>query len=136
FVSDRKIEVNSKNAKKFTGSRTARGKAFSRKNAIKHGMAANLFPCLGVANESEQEFQDLCDQLRQEHQPVGPSEEFESHRIAICMWKILRAWRYENAEINKAVLEKSRSFSASLRSSFRSFFLRVEKNREGNRNQR
>jgi len=46
-VSERKLKANRENAKKSTGPRTARGKAFSRRNAVKHGLCAkDLFPLL------------------------------------------------------------------------------------------
>jgi len=32
-------------------------------------------------------------------------EEWEVERIAICKWKLGRVWRYENAEINRAILD-------------------------------
>ena len=105
LISERKQLANRENAKKSTGPRTARGKSFSRRNAIKHGLcASDLFPLLGLPTESEQEFLDFHDQLREEYQPVGFEEEWEVDRIAICKWKLRRLWRYENAEISRAVL--------------------------------
>ncbi|MGO9083646.1 MAG: hypothetical protein ACLQBK_00330 [Candidatus Sulfotelmatobacter sp.] len=45
MISERKLQANRANAKKSTGPRTARGKAFSRSNATKHGLRsqATLF---------------------------------------------------------------------------------------------
>jgi hypothetical protein len=37
-VSERKLKANRENAKKSTGPRTSRGKGFSRRNALKHGL--------------------------------------------------------------------------------------------------
>src|SRR4029077_14045555 len=31
--------------------------------------------------------------------PIGKAEELEVERIAICWWRLKRAWRYENSEI-------------------------------------
>ena len=60
LISERKLKANRENAKKSTGPRTARGKAFSRRNAVKHGLcASDLFPLLGLPTESEQEFLDF-----------------------------------------------------------------------------
>jgi len=39
-VSERKLQANRANAKKSTGPTTARGKAYSRGNALKHGVLA------------------------------------------------------------------------------------------------
>ena len=39
-VSERKLQANRENAKKSTGPKTVRGKAYSRRNALKHGLLA------------------------------------------------------------------------------------------------
>jgi hypothetical protein len=39
-ISQRKLEANRANAKKSTGPRTARGKAFSRRNAVRHNLSS------------------------------------------------------------------------------------------------
>ncbi len=39
-VSERKLQANRANAKKSSGPRTPRGKAWSRRNAVKHGLSA------------------------------------------------------------------------------------------------
>jgi hypothetical protein len=105
-ISERKLNANRENSKKSTGPRTIRGKAYSRCNAVKHGFfARDLFPLLQLDTESQQEFQAFWERLREEYQPVGHKEEWEVERITICKWKLGRAWRYENAEINRAILD-------------------------------
>ena len=82
LISERKVKANRENAKKSTGPRTARGKAFSRRNAVKHGLCAkDLFPLLQLPTENEQEFLEFHDRVREEHQPVGFEEEWEVGRI-------------------------------------------------------
>ncbi len=106
LISERKLEANRENAKKSSGPRTARGKAFSRRNAVKHGLcASDLFPLMRLPTESEQEFLDFHHLLREEYQPVGFEEEWLVKRIAICRWRLDRAWRHENAEISSAVID-------------------------------
>jgi hypothetical protein len=105
-ISERKLKANRENSKKSTGPRTVRGKAYSRSNAVKHGFfARDLFPLLQLDTESQQEFEALWERLREEYQPVGYKEEWEVDRITICKWKLGRAWRYENAEINRGILD-------------------------------
>lgn len=97
-VSIRKIEANRRNALKSTGPRTPRGKAYSRRNAVKHGlfMRDDIF-CDG---EDPQEFSEFYRRLRDELQPVGPSEEIVVQYIAICWLRLQRLWTYENAEVD------------------------------------
>jgi hypothetical protein len=97
-VSARKAEANRKNAAKSTGPKTERGKRISRKNAIKHGLFMRSIQ-EAFHNEDPEEFFDFYDGLRQETQPVGPSEEREVEYIAICWLRLARLWRYENANI-------------------------------------
>jgi hypothetical protein len=40
---------------------------------------------------------DLQNGLWRQYQPVGRAEEIEVERIALCYWRLKRAWRYENA---------------------------------------
>jgi hypothetical protein len=98
IVSTRKVEANRRNALKSTGPRTPRGKAYSRRNACKHGLfirTTNEF----FAGEDLQDFETYYKRLRDELQPVGPCEEIEVEYIAICWMRLQRLWRYENAEI-------------------------------------
>jgi hypothetical protein len=105
LISERKQRANRENAKKSTGPRTARGKALSRRNAIKHGLfARDLFPIFFLTTESEADFLDFSEQLYEAYDPVGMEEEWEVERIAIYKWKLRRLWRYENAEISRAAL--------------------------------
>jgi hypothetical protein len=99
-VSERKLTANRENAKKSTGPKTPRGKAFSRRNALKHGLLTkDLYPGFPFQGENPQEFEELFDNLMHDYQPRGVAEEQEVARIAVCRWRLKRAWRYENAEI-------------------------------------
>lgn len=105
-VSNRKIEANRRNALKSTGPRTPQGKAYSRRNSLKHGLLAkDLFTTFPVQKENPQELMQLLKQLQQEYKPVGAAEKFEVERIAQCLWRFRRAWRYENAHILAGVSE-------------------------------
>lgn len=96
-ISERKLKANRENAKKSTGPRTARGKAFSRWNSVEHGFFVNYITDFEALREDPSNFQDLLNGLRDHYQPVGRIEEVEVERIAICSWRLKRAWRYENA---------------------------------------
>jgi hypothetical protein len=99
-VSVRKVQANRQNALKSTGPKTPRGKAYSRQNAIKHGLFA-LDSVLGDGIDcgASQQYHQLLDRLMETWKPVGATEQLEVERITACWWKLGRAWRYENAEI-------------------------------------
>jgi len=99
-VSTRKAAANRQNALKSIGPKTPRGKAYSRRNALKHGLfAMDLFRGEGANRENSEQYQELLDRLAKDYQPVGAAEHLEVERIAACWWKVRRAWRYENSEI-------------------------------------
>ena len=103
-ASDRKVESNRQNALKSTGPKTPRGKAWSRGNALKHGLfAKDVSEALRFMGEDPKEFHELIDALRQQYQPSGAVEELLVQRAAVCTWRMLRAGRYENAELSFAV---------------------------------
>jgi hypothetical protein len=103
IVSIRKREANSRNALKSTGPRTLKGKTYSRRNAIKHGLFARQDWSFTAFGENPEEYEKILSGLRAEYQPVGTPEELEVEYIAICWWKRKRAWRYENATNNVAL---------------------------------
>lgn len=96
-VSPRKIAANRQNALKSTGPRTAHGKAYSRRNSIKHGLFARDWLDFVVLGEDPQEYEKLLNDFWDQYQPRGRAEELEVERIAHCWWRLKRAWRFENA---------------------------------------
>jgi len=97
-VSQGKLNANRKNAKKSTGPRTPRGKAYSRRNAIKHGLFTQCRQEFTLQGESREDYDRLLDGLHQQFEPLGRAEELEVEVMAVCWWKLHRAWRYENSE--------------------------------------
>src|SRR5690242_784041 len=95
--SAKKLKANRENAKKSTGPRTQRGKAYSRRNAMTHGLFARHVMDFFLQNENWSEYEDLLAGLRAHYKPVGTAEDLEVERIAQSWWKIKRADRYENA---------------------------------------
>jgi hypothetical protein len=96
-VSARKVEANRKNAQRSTGPKTLRGKAYSARNAIKHGLFARQSMDFVAQGEDPQEYDELLGGLRAQYEPIGTAEELEAERLALCWWRLKRAWRYENA---------------------------------------
>jgi hypothetical protein len=106
--SEKRRTANRENAKKSTGPRTKRGKAYSRRNAIKHGLFARHFMDFVLQNESWSEYEELLAGLRADYNPVGAAEELEVERIAQCWWRLMRANRYENAAKRLAIRDVAR----------------------------
>lgn len=47
--------------------------------------------------ESQYEYDQLLEGLRKQYRPVGTAENLEVERIAVCNWRLIRAWRFENS---------------------------------------
>src|SRR6266702_1232117 len=95
-VSKRKLQANRENAKKSTGPKTRKGKEYSRRNALKHGLFAMNSMDFDVLQEDPEQYQELLEGLREQYQPSGQAEELEVERVALCWWRLKRVWSYEN----------------------------------------
>jgi hypothetical protein len=102
-VSARKIAANRQNARKSTGPKTLRGKEFSRRNAVTHGLFAGDSVDFGAHREHPVEYEELLSGLRDTYEPVGRAEELEVERIAQGWRRLKRASRHENA-MNRVAL--------------------------------
>jgi hypothetical protein len=87
--------ANRENAKKSTGPRTAAGKARSRMNAVKWGLAS-LSGLLLLPGESREELEAYEGALRADMKPVGAREELVFMEVSACGWRLRRALRIES----------------------------------------
>ncbi len=102
-ISERKLRANRENAKKSTGPRTDRGKRFSCRNALKHGLCAEkLLPESYWPGDDSDAFRKHFGSLCRTYQPVDVLEVLEVHRIAVCYFRRIRAWYSETAAIRTA----------------------------------
>lgn len=81
-----------------TGPRSEAGKRRSSRNALKHGFFAKF---VVVPGESSAKYRSLLKSLRDEKQPVGPTEEFLVGIIANTMWRLQRHYAADSAEIRR-----------------------------------
>ena len=99
-TSDRKRQANRRNAQKSTGPRTPEGKARSRANAIKHGLLAETVLINGRDPiENPDDLNDLLNALIDHFSPRDPHQQLLVERLAICYWRLRRAYRHEAQSI-------------------------------------
>ena len=94
------IEANRRNAQKSTGPKTARGRAKSKMNALKHGLLSQEVLVRGkFASENPQEFKKLAEQFYSDLDPVGFMECLLVDQIVTTYWRLRRVLRAEAGEI-------------------------------------
>ena len=99
-VSEKVFSANRRNTLRSTGPRTAKGKAVSRMNAVKHGILSTEVVVRGLRiQEHENEFRALREQCWQCLAPVGSVEEMLVDRIVTAQWRLRRALMAETGEI-------------------------------------
>lgn len=96
MTTEAQIQANIENAKHSTGPRTLRGKENSKYNALKHGLLSHVVVLPGRENdESQEEYDDLVNSLRDDLRPCGAMQEYLVTKIAADMWILRRRYRAE-----------------------------------------
>jgi hypothetical protein len=94
MATEKQIAANRRNARLSTGPRTPEGKAVSRFNARKHGLAARE---LLLPGESDTEFTALWQGCRAHFQPKSLEDEHLVLDLAAAEWGFRRIIRIETA---------------------------------------
>ena len=84
----KKVLANRNNAKKSTGPRTENGKAWAKRNAVKHGLRAEH---IITVCENKKEFEELKDQFVKELQPIDIISMQLVNRIVLTAWNLQRS---------------------------------------------
>ena len=101
-TTDKQIAANRRNAAKSTGPATPAGKAIAACNSLKHGLLAReVVIDAGEGAESQEQFDALLLDLKNQFDPQGPLEEILIEKIAVAYWRLRRAHRYEVGLIRK-----------------------------------
>jgi hypothetical protein len=82
------LEANRANAQHSTGPTTEEGKARSSQNRFQHGFCGRFKV---VDPEKQEDFDSLCQSLRDEHHPATPTEHMLVDRMAQHYWLSQRA---------------------------------------------
>lgn len=96
-MTEKQIEASRRNGARSHGPKTAAGKARSARNAIRHGLLAEINV---LDNESEPRFRRYFKAMIEKFQPADEIELGVVEEMAIASWKTRRAWAIENNAFN------------------------------------
>src|SRR5579883_2724776 len=102
MADSKRSEINRQNAQKSTGPKTQEGKARSRRNALKHGLRAEVLP---LPNEDPAELQARSDAWNDYFKPRNPAEQ---HMVDECVRATVlsdRCHRAQDAIVSRRVRE-------------------------------
>jgi len=94
MTTDAQTVANRRNARASTGPKTAKGKEISRRNALRHGLAAKQLVAMG---EDEDDFFRHAQDMLAALQPQGAYETALVRRVAVCLWRLDRTCEMEAA---------------------------------------
>jgi hypothetical protein len=84
MATERQIQANRLNALKSTGPKTTEGKAISRANAVKHGLAADIL----VSDSLQDALAARLDEWRGHYKPDTPDADFAVGAAVACTFRI------------------------------------------------
>ena len=93
MASEAQIAANRANAARSTGPRTARGKARSYRNALKHGAFARKYGAFAatlLADDSKADCVELRESYIASFQPANARQTFLVAQMALGAWRIQR----------------------------------------------
>jgi hypothetical protein len=99
MTTERQIASNQSNARQSTGPRTPEGKARSRANALKHGLAAETLVIDGL----EADFAERKAEWEQDIQPSTPESCFALEAVVACTFRIEECRRNINARLDREI---------------------------------
>ncbi len=99
-----RARINRENAQKSTGPRTAAGKAISRTNALKHGLASNTIDPINGPGELEGVYQKYLDFWITDVKPQNVFEMSMVQRACRASWKLDRCARFEDAAAKRRTI--------------------------------
>lgn len=107
--SKKQAAANRRNASKSTGPRTPEGKARVGKNAIEHGLLAQLKVLPGL--ERPEDWERHLEQTVADLMPQGYLERTFAERVAHVLWRLRRAARYEGEAASAAIENAERQLA-------------------------
>jgi hypothetical protein len=94
MASEKQIQANQTNSKKSTGPKTAKGKAVSSKNAVRHGILSSETL---LTWESAEALESMRQNMHDSLWPEGELEKILVERIVSVTWRLRRVARIETS---------------------------------------
>src|SRR6266481_2814444 len=98
--SELRLRANRANAARSTGPVTPKGKAYSSRNALRHGFLAKQ---ILVGTESPAAFKAVFDLFVARWSPVDDVEIGMVEEMAAAYWRLRRAWAMETEMLREAM---------------------------------
>ena len=102
-LSEARLRANRENAKKSTGPKTARGKAYSRLNSLKHGILIDRVLFSSDGTPINEELHDLWDSLQAEYGSGDVGTELLLESLVVEWWRLRAALDIEMSCFKNAV---------------------------------
>ena len=102
-ISEARLRANRENAKKSTGPKTARGKAYSRRNALKHGLLIDRVLFSSDGAPMNEELHDLWDSLQAKYGSGDVGTELLLETLLVEWWRLRMALDIEMRCLKDAV---------------------------------
>jgi hypothetical protein len=98
-VSEARLHANRENAKKSTGPKTARGKAYSRRNALKHGLLAKSVMFHPDGTRMNEDLHQLWDELHEKYGEGDVIADLRIQTVIVECWRQGKALKHEAKSI-------------------------------------
>jgi hypothetical protein len=99
-VSEARLHANRENGKGSTGPKTARGKAYSRRNALKHGLLAKSVLFHSDGTLINEDLHQLWDELRDKYGEGDVITDLRIQPVIVECWRQGKALSYEAKAID------------------------------------
>jgi hypothetical protein len=103
-VSEARLHANRENAKRSTGPKTARGKAYSRRNALKHGLLAKSVMFHTDGTRMNEDLHQLWDELHEKYGEGDVITDLRIQTVIVECWRQGKALKHEAKSIEDAGL--------------------------------
>ncbi|MGA9963678.1 MAG: hypothetical protein WBQ10_00600 [Terriglobales bacterium] len=102
-LSEARLRANRENAKKSTGPKTERGKAYSRRNALKHGLLMDRVLFSSDGTPMNEQLHDLWDRLQAKYGSGDVGTELLLESLLVEWWRLRMALNVEMICLQDAV---------------------------------